>query len=285
MHLNLNKINKIIECYYADLSVRQIAKKIGISKTTVQKYITKYRNNELSQIVFFPEGNNKTTIPSPVSLKKRQLVFVPHEHHDSCYSGYPLSPIQYRREQEKNEEEQRRRLHQEELHQLKMKAIFDEGERKKKEFEQNFAYFDKIIQNNRKLYKEMNENNKTKMQKLEKYVYSKAQEGKQAFNSIPRLVIEEMKKSQADQEARNKIIQRDNNQNYPKFTVLKKADEQISKESDYSDVLGDVILGAIPVICNIRDFYQSPDSNIPMDSPEHWYRFCKYVKKDRKRET
>jgi len=281
MQLNIEKINKIIEDHHTGLSVRKIAKKIGISKTTAQKYISKYRNDELSQMVFFPEENKNTTIPSPVSFKKRQLVYVPHEYHDSYFFGYPLSPIQYRQEQEKNEEEQRRKSYQEELHQLQMKLISDEGERKKKEFKQNLAFLDKIIQNNRKHYKEMNENKNTKMQKLEENIYKKTQERKQAIDSIPLSVREEMKKFQA----RKNVIQRDNDQKHPKFTVLKRAEEEISIGSVYSDVLGDVILSVLPVISKIINFYQSPESNIPLNSPEHWYRFSKYMKNDIKHET
>lgn len=90
MRLNQNKINEIIKYHNIGLSVRKIAKKIGISKTTVQKYITKYHNNELSQLTIFPEKKIYSMIPIIASHQQRQEFIQLQEHHDSNFLEDPL---------------------------------------------------------------------------------------------------------------------------------------------------------------------------------------------------
>jgi len=290
MTISPNKINKIIELHNIGFSVRKIEKEVRISKTTVQKYISKFHNNEVSQMIIFPEKNYYMMAPPPVPHQQRQVFIQPQEPYGSYFLEYPLFLKQYPgelleeyiiREREKEKEEQRKKLYQEEQeksHQSIMKSISEEENRKRKENKENLAFLDKIIQDNRKFYKEMNKN------KLESD--KKSQEKQLFIKSPPVIVREEMTKAPLLKQAPKNVIQRDNDQNHkPMFTILKPAGEELNTESNYSDVLGDVILAVLPVISNIIKFYQSPDSNIPLNSPEHWYRFSKYMKNDMKHET
>ena len=282
----------MIEYHLQGLSVRDIAKKVRVSKNTVQTYITKYRNNELLQLNLFSEENLKKKIHTPVSSQSRQKFYRPQEHinqESKQVEQYCIENNQEYKPREHKKDEQARKSVQEfreQLHQLEMKFY---SSRQETELQKTSDFLQKHDQDKLKFrneqFKKASESDKKIMARI-RDLEEKEQHNQQLIDSIPRLVRKEMNKFQVLQQAREDEIQRDKDEHLEStFTQLKQAEENINTESDYSDILKGFVYGGIPVVCKSIRFHLSQDNNIPINSPEYWIRLSKYLKDDRKRET
>lgn len=292
----------MIEYHLQGLSVRDIAKKVRVSKNTVQTYITKYRNNELLQLNLFSEENLKKKIRTPMSSQSRQKFYRPQEHHTYHINQEPKKVEQYYlgnnqeyklREREKEKDEQARKSDREKLYQLKMKSYLmrQETERQKQQKTSDFRQKldqDKLEFRNEQFKKKVESNKKimARIRDLEEKSLKKEQHNQQLIDSIPKLVRKEMNKFQVLQQACEYEIQRDKDEHLEStFPQSKQAKENVNTESDYSDILERFVYDVIPVACKSIRFHLSQDNNIPINSPEYWIRLSKYLKNDRKQET
>ena len=288
----------MIEYHLQGLSVRDIAKKVRVSKTTVQTYITKYRNNELLQLNLFSEENLKKKIHTSVSSQSRQKFYRPQEHHTYNINQKPkqIEPYylennqEYKlRERENQKDEQARKSNQEaqeKLHQLKMKSYLMQQETEQQKQQKTSDFLQKLDQDKIKFKNEQSKKAIESYEKTMARIRDIEEHNQQLIDYIPMLVRKEMNKFQVLQQAREDEIQRDKDEHLEStFPQLKQAEVNVNTESDYSDILEGFVYGGIPVICKSIRFHLSQDNNIPISSPEYWIRLSKYLKDDRKRET
>jgi len=305
MSLNVNQINKIIELHQQGLSIRQISKKTRKDKNTVSKYIRIYGNQQGQPLIPATEKNYEVEIPTswPSQMRNESLRQQAPQYYsinqDPWYSEQQYREIdqEYKiREREKEKEEQARKSNQEareKLHQLEIKFCSMQQEKKRQEQQKTRDFLQKLHQEELEFKKEqskkaveLNLKLMARVRDIKEEMILKEKHDQQLIDSIPRRVRKEMNNFQVLQQAHEDEIQRDKDEDLePTFTPLNQAEEDVNTESDYSDNLEGFILGGIPVVCKIINFYLSPDNNIPINSPEYWIRLSKYLKDGRKREA
>jgi transposase len=296
MTKSIRKITKMIEYHLQGLSVRDIAKKVRVSKTTVQTYITKYRNNELLQLNLFSEENLKKKIYAPVSSQSRQKFYRPQEHYTYHINQEPKQVEQYYlennqeyklRERENQKDEQARKSDQEfreKLHQLEMKfySMRQETERQKQQKISDFLQ--KLNQDKLKFKNEQSKKAaesykkiKVRVQNLEKENLINERQKQKLIESIPTLVQESMKKKEDLRKASEEKTQMEEQHLENVSIQEKQVNLETSREADYSGLLLGLTLGGIQTVCKVIRFHFSQNSNVSINSTEYWRKFSKYL--------
>jgi len=258
MVLSNKKINKIIDFHKSGISIRHIAKKLRISKTTVHSYINKQKNNELIKLNL-PLGENlKQKIHVSKPRQPNRESYFPQsipQHYPVIEDPWPsreqyLEEVEYlRRREEDKQIEQNKKFDQEtqeKMHQIEMEIYSTKQQENKRK---SLNIINKIILRADESHKKFDADIREVKEELRK----KTQEDQQVVDSIPRLVKVNLKKAQEDE------IQKSEDQHKPISVSLRQVEGNETIVSDHSGILLESISAGFIGFCEGFDSYRPPD--------------------------
>jgi hypothetical protein len=298
--LNINQIKKIQDYHQQGIVIRKIAKKMHIDKNTVWKYLhyeeyqkkyatKKSTDNKLEKNPIDPghTGEIVTANYPPVDTPSQY----PQRQRDVSFPQEASSAYEHQKQENQDywtkSSEMQKKI--QEINEKIRKQELSEAAHRQQEKEKNVSdILDKFdarkTQNDREQRMRNDEFFKTMTEKINKQLETQSNQTQEINNlirDIPRLVrdgLEKRKKLEyKKEETDNKIDQKDL---YPTPPENNEQEQKPEQEQYNLDILLPVVIGGVDLTLKLYRFYCSPQSVLPINSPEYWSQLSKLFRKN-----